>query len=31
MDNIAQASATISDLQIQLNTYWSQLTTEAYA
>ena len=31
MDNIARASATISDLQIQLNTYWSQLTTEAYA
>ena len=31
MNNIAQASATISDLQIQLNTYWSQLTTEAHA
>ena len=31
MDNIAQASATISNLQIQLNTYWSQLTTEAHA
>ena len=31
MDNIAQASATISDLQIQMNTYWSQLTTEAHA
>ena len=31
MDNIARASATISDLQIQLNTYWSQLTTEAHA
>ena len=31
MDNIAQASATISDLQIQSNTYWLQLTTEAHA
>ena len=31
MNNIVQASATISDLQIQLNTYWSQLTSEAYA
>ena len=29
MNNIAQASATIFDLQIQLNTYWLQLTTEA--
>ena len=31
MDNIAQSSPTISDLQIQLNTYWLQLTTEAHA
>ena len=31
LDNIAQASATISDLQIQLGTYWSQLTTETSA
>ena len=31
MDNIARASETISDLQIQLNTYWSPLTREAHA
>ena len=31
IDNIARTSATISDLQIQLNTYWPQLMTEAYA
>ena len=30
MGNIAQASTTISDLQIQLNTYWSQSTTDAH-